>query len=631
MTKEKECAHPLPWLTVEIALWGMLLAVALGLRLFRLGAAPLNSAEAHGALAAWRFAHGQGAPVASDYSPLLFSAQWIIFLLTGAGDQGARLLPALAGSVLVLAPALLRQQLGRLGALAAGFLLALSPTALTLSRTASGDVLVALGALFCAGVLWRWLAPLFYDRTPSVPRSGPSSFVHLLPLGLALVLTSSPLAYSALLSLGVALLPLLAEPGIRARLQAGWQTLRLTPDLPRQALGAFVVGFVLCSTALAWNLGGLGAAARLLPRWLGGFVRWSDSLSLGYPLLILCVYEPFILLAGGAGAILATRQDRTPMGTGADNVTARFMTLWSVIALALALLRPGHGLGDVLLVLLPLACLGGLALDTLLVATWRSWGQNLGQPAWLNTALYAVANTLLWAHLALNLANYVHRPGQYADLNLLFVRASLPSFVGMALVSAVMLLGLAVTSGVVQGLGSTLRDLGLSTTLMLVLFTLSIAWNVSQNRPADPRELLVLEPTAGEVRLLVDSLTHFSNQQRGKPHAIDLGVLSDDPALAWTLRNFQQAHFADGPGEAPAPSAIIAPAMMGSPGWGQEGYVGQSFPLRRRWRGEGLACRRPAQIDCSALVRWFIFRRSPTEPAAERVVLWLRRDLVWAE
>jgi 4-amino-4-deoxy-L-arabinose transferase-like glycosyltransferase len=616
-----------PWLTLEVALWGGLLVAVLGLRLFRLGAAPLNGVEARGALAAWRLAHGQGAPATSDYSPLLFSAQWVIFLLIGAGDQGARLLPALAGSALVLAPALLRQQLGRLGALGAGLLLALSPTALTLSRTASGDVLVALGALLCASALCHWLDPLSHDRAPSVSRSGLSSFVHLLPLALALVLTSSPLAYSALLSLGVAFLPLLAAPRIRARLRAGWQTLRLTPDRPRQALGAFVGGFVLCSTALAWNLGGLGAAARLLLRWLDGFVRWPDSLSLGYPLLILCVYEPFILLAGGAGAILATRQGHT------SNATARFMALWSVVALALALLRPGHGPGDVLLVLLPLACLGGLALETLLVTTWRSWGQNRGQPAWLNTALYTLANTLLWAHLALNLANYVHRPGQYAGLDLLFVRASLPSFVAMALVSAVMLLGLAATSSAVQGLGATLRDLGLSTTLVLVLFTLSTAWNVSQNRPADPRELLVLEPTAGEVRLLVDSLVHFSNQQRGKPHAIDLGVLSDDPALAWTLRDFRQVRFADGPGEAPAPSAIITLATMGVPDWGQEGYVGQSFPLRRRWRGEGLACRRPAQdqTDCSALVRWFIFRRSPTVPAEERVVLWLRRDLVWAE
>ncbi len=41
------------WLRVEQRDWPLF--VALGLRLFRLGAAPLNTVEAHGALAAWRF------------------------------------------------------------------------------------------------------------------------------------------------------------------------------------------------------------------------------------------------------------------------------------------------------------------------------------------------------------------------------------------------------------------------------------------------------------------------------------------------------------------------------------------------------------------------------------------------
>jgi 4-amino-4-deoxy-L-arabinose transferase-like glycosyltransferase len=621
--------HPRSTFTVEVALWALLLAISLGLRLLRLGAAPLDANEARGALAAWRLASGQGAPTASDYSPLLFSGQWFTFLIFGAGDLGARLLPALAGTALVLTPALLRRQLGRLGTLAAGLLLALSPTALTLSRTASGDILAALGALLCAGAFWQ-LDSTSKDGTFSVHR--PLSTVYLLPLGLTLVLVSSPLAYSALLALSAAFLLMLTEPYVRDRVQANWNAFRATPDLPRYTLGTLVGAFLLLSTAFAWNMGGLAAAAHLLPRWLDGFVRWSHSLSLNYPLLILCLYEPLILLTGGVGVILVARQE-----PASDKAAVRFMALWCIIALSLALIRPGHGPGDVLLVLAPLACLGGLTLDRLLSA--RPASLYWDQLDWFDTKIFLVISMPLWAHLALNLTNYARRSEQYVHLDLLSTYVSLPTFLGMALVSLVMLCVLVVVANAAQGPGPTLHDLGLSTTLVLLFFTIAAAWGVSQNRPTDPREPLVLEPTAIEVRLLRDSLARISNEQLGDDHAIDLTVLSDDPALAWVLRDFQQAEFTDAPGGPLSTSAIISPYPAGTTEFGEEGYVGQTLPLRRRWRGNDLGCHwRTAQIqgelahqlDCSALMRWLIFRHSPTPPVEEQVVLWVRQDLVRA-
>lgn len=636
--KTKSESHFVPRLTVETALWGLLLILSLGLRLWRLDAAPLNASEARGSLAAWRFAYGQGAPTSTGYSPALFSGQWFIFLIFSANDLSARLLPALAGTVLALAPALLRRQLGRLGALLAGLLLALSPTALTLSRTASGGVLVALGALLCAGGLWRWadVVPP-HDEASFVHR--PSSTVYWLSLGIALMLASSPLAYSALLSLGVPLLLILTARETRIQFQEGWAALCATPDLARYASGTLAGGFVLFSTTFAWNIGGLAAAAHLLTEWLGGFVRWPDSLSAGYPLLILFVYEPLILLTGGAGALLSVRRNST---------TTRFMTLWGVVALALALIRPGHDPGDVLLILLPLACLGGLALDAL-VAAWRPLKENLerwGQSAWLNAGVFLAISMLLWAHLIISLANYARRPGQYTDLNLLFFHFSWPTFLSLALVSAVLLLMLMIVASVAQGPGPTLYALGLSTMLALLSFTVAAAWGVSQNRPADPREPLVIEPTATEVRLLTDTLVHLSNEHRGDAHAIDMTVLNDDPALAWALRDFRQAHLTEAT-RGPFSTAVIITrqaslelaAGLGTPEFGPGGYVGQSFTLRRRWKPGGLACRRhltqapsgqARQLDCSSLVRWLIFRHSPTEPTEERVVLWLRQDLARA-
>jgi hypothetical protein len=638
-----------PWLTVEIALWGLVLLLALGLRLLRLDAAPLSAGEAQGALAAWRFADGQGAPTATYFSPVLFSSQWFTFLFFGANELSARLLPALAGSALALAPVLLRRHIGRSGALLAGALLALSPTAVTLSRTASGDVLAALGALLCAGGLWHFVAsqrvgesanqrvaepasqqtndPANQHATP-IPTKSWRTFARdtqylislLSTLGLALLLTSSPLAYSALLTMGAALLVLiLTDSESREQLYSAWNAFYNTPNLARYTLVTLVGAFVLLSTAFTWHLGGLGAAAELLPQWLDGFVRWPDSLSFGYPFLILFFYEVLLLLTGSTGIVLAILR---------VNTASRFFALWSVLALVLALIRPGHGPGDVLLALVPLACLGGLALHALIEGL-RRWGH------WLNEGPYLVISAPLWAYLAINLATYASRPGEYNQVNLLLVTFSLPTYLSLTLLSIFFLLMMAAVLSIAQGSGPTLRGLGLSATLALSLVTIAATWGVSQNRPSDPREPLVLAPTATEIRLLKDNLSRLSNERLGGDYAIDVTVLSDDPTLMWALRDFRQTNFTNAPETPLLSSAIVAPQVLGAPQVG-EGYVGQSFPVRRRWQTDRLACQwylaqleteQVRQLDCSALAQWLVFRRSPDKPVEERVVLWLRRDL----
>jgi 4-amino-4-deoxy-L-arabinose transferase-like glycosyltransferase len=611
-----------PWLTVEISLWGLLLLISLGLRLLRLDAAPLNSAEAHDALAAWRFAQGQGAPTTTGYSPLLFSAQWFTFLVFGGNDLIARLLPALAGTLLTLAPALLRRQLGRLGALAAAALLTISPTALTLSRTASGDVLVALGTLLCTVGLFHFLTN--HTTNEAANTQSPISNTlspYLLPLGLALMLVSSPLAYSALIALGAALLLVtLIDLQSRDQIRRGWAAFRTLPNAPLYMLGVFLGSFVLLSTAFGWHFGGVAAAADLLPQWLDGFVRWPDSVSLIYPAFILVFYEPLILLVGGVGVVIATVR---------GNARSLFMALWSVVALLLALIRPGRGPGDILLVLVPLACLAGLALE-MLVEGLRRRGH------WLNEGLYLIVSLPLWAYLVINLVTYSSRSGQYSDINLLFLRLSMPTYLSLVIATAFLLLVLAVGIGLVQGFGPALRGLGLSTTLALLLFTISAAWGVSQSRPADPREPLVLEPTATEVRLLRDTLSRVSIERHGAAHAIDLTLLTDDPALKWALRDFRQAHVTAVSETPSLTSAVIAPQTLGTPPLAGT-YVGQSFPVRRRWETDSLACSwnpvqigfdQARQLDCSSLVDWLVFRRSREHPAEDRVVLWLRHELV---
>jgi uncharacterized protein (TIGR03663 family) len=139
---------------VEAAAYVVVALLAAGLRFFQLGLRPLSGGEAMQALAAYRFVQ-DGAPSAPTGTvPALFTGNVVGFTLFGASDITARWLPVLAGMLLVLLPYGLRHRLGRGGALAASLLLALSPSAVYLSRSLDGAVLVAAcGLAIVVGVI----------------------------------------------------------------------------------------------------------------------------------------------------------------------------------------------------------------------------------------------------------------------------------------------------------------------------------------------------------------------------------------------------------------------------------------------------------------------------------------------
>jgi hypothetical protein len=609
---------PFDWLSIEVALWALLLGVSLALRFVRLDVAPLSSSEAQDALAAWRFAQGQGAPTSTGYSPVLFAGQWLSFVLASANEWTARLLPALAGTFLVATPALLRDQLGRISALWTGVLFALSPTALFLSRFASGDILVALGAMLCIGGMGRLVAQTRTTQPSSGQQLAQSMVVGA--SGLALMLAAGPLGYSATITIVLALgLLAIIDPVSRDQLSATWAWIRQTPNLTYYGLGSFAAVFVVLSTAFSWHYGGLAAAADLVSQWLSGFVRWSDSLGPGYPGALLVTYEPLILFTSIAGVVLAAKR-RAPM--------PRFFALWSLLALVLSWLRPGRGPGDVLLVLLPLACLGGMALAHLTDSTRR-------HGHWANEGLFLAVTLPLWIYLLINLANYTSQPGEYSQFSLVVIRVSLPTFLSLAIVSGFMVLVIAAGIGFVYGPASAMRGLALSATVALFVYTAATSIGLTQNRANDPRELVVRDPTASETRLMVETLAHISNKRSGDDHAIDVTVLSDDPALSWLLRDFKQARVTEPSGAPSSASIVVAPQTLGTPALGDE-YFGQSFPLRRHWAPQSIGCQwnqvqlgveQVTQLDCNALASWLIYRRSPDPPTEEKVVVWLRKDL----
>ena len=565
------------WPTVETGLWILLAAMSLTLRLARLDVAPLAADEVHEALAAWRLAAGSGVP-AGGYSPFLLGVNGLLFAVAGTGDGLARLPTALLGSLLPLTLWLLRRRIGRWGALMAGLYLACSPAALFGARHLDGTVVSALGVMLLLGGLTRFLD------------GGGRRWLFVAAGGLAVAVTGGPPAYGLLLPLAVAGAVLLRD------VRRSEAAVRLWRHLP-SALLLFALLVVLLGTAWGVNLTGLGATGDILARWLGRFAPATEPAP--GPLLLLLVYEPLGLLVGlGGGLAALLRRERF----------ATLLLLWAVGGIVLLWLTPSRAPLDVLTVVLPLALLTGTVAEAV-ARTWRR-GQE-----WLIEGLYGVMVLVLWIHLYLVLAHYTIL-GNMADLALAVLTLSLQVVLALAY-------WLAVQPEVAWRMPVA------ATALVLLMLTFSAAWRVAQVYPSDPRELLVTEPTAIEVRDLVSTLEDLSWQETGTAMLVPFTFEAQpDGVLTWYLRDFARAQRVDDLRLVEAgPDVVVTSrrelAMRG--GEQEVTYAGQDFVLRRHWEVRDLTCRGESNWDCRDIVRWWLFRKTPALPEpVEWAVLWVR-------
>src|SRR5512146_1342808 len=143
----------------EPLLYALAFLLALAVRLVKLDAAPLSDAEARWALQALGVAQGTRPLLGSQPAYILLTS--VLFYLLGAGTNFlARLVPALAGSALVLAPALFAHRLKPRVSVILAFLLALEPGLVGLSRQAGSGIL-AVAAVLLAWGFWENRKPVW--------------------------------------------------------------------------------------------------------------------------------------------------------------------------------------------------------------------------------------------------------------------------------------------------------------------------------------------------------------------------------------------------------------------------------------------------------------------------------------
>ncbi len=575
----------LSWITLERLAYAAIALLALVLRLASLHAAPMRPDEAAQAVAALALLADRSALPAAGVSPLLLDLHWLFFLIAKAGETSSRLAPALAGTVTVLLAAGLRHELGRLGALAAALLLAVSTTLVFWSRSATGESFALLAAMALIVGLAGWR------------RSGGRGWLVWLAAALAGLLLSAPIGYSILLAAA----PLAA--------------MALWPNDERRAeragLGVaglvFMLALLLGGTGFFFLPGGLAAVAELPAAWLRGFGLPSSGLATTSSMSGLAInllwLEPLVLAAGLAGLAVGLRR---------RHWLAQGLGLWLAIGLLLLLARAGRTPADLAVVTLPLALLGGLAL--------AAFAQrfDLGEQRAEGLALLAAGLAILLS-IAIWLAQYTE--SWKAQPQMAFLISA-----GAALVVLITLLVAYVVVFDGRLALNVLLALAVSVLLLLSLRGMLLT---SHNR--DGLRWGSMTTAAGasggpELRL---ALERYAMQRgtdlRDLPVAYLIAPGNEIPALLrWYARDAAPGSPALGSANlvwlgldsdaAPGDSPSARPSSTGRGG----ATSGQSFRLAQSWTPDGLRGR--------ALWRWLLFGQFDALQGEQRAVLWVQAE-----
>lgn len=559
-------------LTLEHAGYGLAVLIALGLRLWDLGASPLGPADALQALPALAAANG-AAPDLVGASPLLHVLQRITFALFGASDLTARLWPALLGG---LSPALFftfRRYLTPGGALAGAFLWTLSPLGVWSSRLALGDALVPTMALAMFAAL-------------AVVRRGRRVGAWL-GLAAGMLLISGPNAYTVLLGLIAAAL------WLRFEVREIWSGIR---DQARPTLAGLLIVLVSATFFLA-EPAGLAAVVGLLGTWLSDLTPGRGEYSIAEIVLRLVVSEPLLLGFGLAGAISFLRRR--------ERAAILLVTL-TTVALLVALVGRGRHPVDLSLVALGLALLAGPVVSRILgyACEWRR-----ERDPWLLVliTLSMLAASAISLPSALNAANN----GEWRSV-----------YAGVGAATLVM----SVTVWIAYGVWGNWRTVARSLPIVPLMF--GMAWQVgsmvslSFDRSAGRQSGIVHEMPAIDLVDLQSELRNLSARNGGgeREAAVDViwPALAADPilpVLQWQLRAFPSVRFSASIPPDVAP--LVLTQVEDQPRLNS--YSGAEFAVLQRWTIAQLP-------DSNSVLRWVLFREALAAPEKTRLILWVDRS-----
>jgi uncharacterized protein (TIGR03663 family) len=530
------------------------------------------------------------------------------FILFGASDWGARLLPAMVGTLLVLLPYGLRDGLGRTGAVVASFLLALSPTMVYFSRTMDGSIIVAAGALVLVMAARR------------LAQTGEARILLVVMGTMAVMLAADTSAIPVLLIFGLFALALT----LRRRVEA-WPEIG-SPELGQGAL-VFLGTLALLSTGLLTNMSGFQSAlVGNMERWLGNFPP-HPGLTRGPSILdLLILYEPLVLVLGGlmilrglAGEILPVlrlRLRRAEAAT-ADNgeetsptplpSLTGFLVYWGLLSLLLSLVTGNRQAAILVQVVTPWALLGGIAVGQAIESD--TWLDGLREGDW-GLALLLIGMLFM----AIAWARTPTPPGMGFLAALEKRLRALEGNVFLPIITTIGLVILA-TAAYLRGPTGTARSAAMALVAILTAFT--VHSTVQLNLSSRPTVVEPMRPqtTAGDVRLLMQDLKSVTRRLADVQTAITVDDRLAIP-FRWYLRDYGQVTYGRVGSQTKTPIIIATGDVRElQRTFGRE-YNMVRYRIRATWMDS------PTTLP--HWIRWAILREPPHPVAGEEIYVFFR-------
>ena len=560
--------------------------LALLLRFAGLGTSPLGDSEAAWALQALGVAQGEHPLLGPQ--PLYVSLTGLSFFLFGATNFLARFLPALAGSLPVLAVYLFRDRLKPVSAVLLAAFLALDPGLIALSRQA-GSLIPALAFTLLAWAFWSRKQP-----RPAGVMAG-------------LALLSGPGLWAGLLGLGLTWAAMLAfeRKGQASSGQAPNQlpvNIRFEEIKPALVFAGATI--LLGGTSLFLSPAGLSAWLTSLPAYLSGWLHPS-GVPVGRLVLALVVYQPLALLLGGASVVRGW-QERNPLRMR--------LSLWLLAAILLALLYPARQVGDLAWIVLPLWSLAALELAGY-AEVERDERREVAGMATL-VALLLAFSWLDYAGIALDPLNPANLAPNTIQVGGQILSQSLPPTRYLLLISVLLLL---VVSTVLVALGWSTRIARLGSVWGLVvalgIYSLGVAWGTTGLRTPDGWELWWPDARPAQAGLLLSSVEDLSDWSAGNPAAQPVALVEvESSALQWDLRG-RSVQLLTAPDLEQAPPMVITSQI-------------EDLNLETPYRGQDFVWRQAPSWEILTAydwIHWSVFRKLPRD--SEIIILWVRNDL----
>jgi hypothetical protein len=542
--------------------------LALTLRLVRLDVLPLSDLEANWALQAFQLsknAHPALGPQPGYILPTAF-----LFFILGSSDFSARVIPALAGSLLVLVPYILRDRFPGKAAIILAFFIALEPGLLAMSRTAGSPILAVSFTLLALSLMLtkrpRWAG--FFGALALL--SGPALWPGLIALGIAWAVAGRFPGQDNAASPD-------STEGSSVSVREMWKPALITG-------GATLLGF---GTLFLLAPQGLGAAFGSLPAYLSGWAKSGDVPPTRL-LLTIAVYEPFFVIFA---VITIVR------GIITRDRLAIFLSVWLAAVLVLALIYPSRQAVDLAWMLVPLAALAAMEVSRAL----GFGSENRWEIGGMVVLTFAV---LVFAALDFSGLAMTNPTPENARIRwILLGGAMLLLAVSILLVAFGWSLDVA-RKGALWGFIA-----------VMTLYTISVATGAAGLRSNVTQELWRTDPQPAQAALLRRTIDDLSTWKTGTDSALNITVYGiDSPSLAWQLRDQLVTYTSAAPTD--SSSAIVIGPFEPQAAFGAE-YRGQDF-IWRRYPGWNTA-------SWPEWLRWLSVHEMPQ--GEEAILLWARTDL----